>query len=330
MDRLASITAFVRVAESGGFSAAGRRLHMSKATISDQVLALENTLGARLLNRTTRRVSLTEIGRDYYERCSQILHELAEADEAASALQVTPRGHLRVYSHQGLSRFVAPVATRLLGGYAEVSLDLRTGDAMIDVVQEGFDVAIMPVSPPDSTLIRRILAKWRHVLCCAPAYLETHAVPRSPLDLADHNCLLYAYSIYGPEFHLIDRAGNFQFTDPAGNRVAGRLSGNLITTSIEVLRQAVVAGLGLWLCPPLIVSDLLVSGALLPLLPDYAGPEMEIVALYPHRRQLSAKVRLLLDLLSDQFAEEQGRHTLAGARHPSSLRRNRTSDPSRG
>ena len=149
MDRLASITAFVRVAENGGFSAAARHLNVSTTTVSDQVQALENTLGVRLLNRTTRRVSLTEIGRDYYERCSQILQELAEADEAAGALQVTPRGRLRVYCHQGLARFIAPVATRFLAEYPEVSLDLRTGDAMIDLVQEGFDLAIMPVSPAD-------------------------------------------------------------------------------------------------------------------------------------------------------------------------------------
>ena len=114
MDRLASITAFVRVAENGGFSAAARILNVSTTTVSDQVQALENTLGVRLLNRTTRRVSLTEIGREYYERCSQILQELAEADEIAGALQVTPRGRLRVYCHQGLARFIALVATRFL------------------------------------------------------------------------------------------------------------------------------------------------------------------------------------------------------------------------
>src|ERR1700722_18455280 len=112
MDRLASITAFVRVAETGGFSSAARHLNLSTSTVSDQVQALENALGVRLLNRTTRRVSLTEIGREYYERCSQILHELAEADEVASALQVTPRGRLRVYSHQGVTRLTAEVATR--------------------------------------------------------------------------------------------------------------------------------------------------------------------------------------------------------------------------
>jgi DNA-binding transcriptional LysR family regulator len=199
MDRLASITAFVRVAENSGFSAAARTLGVSTTTISDQVQALENALGVRLLNRTTRRVSLTEIGREYYERCTQILQELSEADEIASALQVTPRGRLRVYCHQGLTRFIALVATGFLSDYPEVSLDLRSGDTMIDLVQEGFDLAIMPFAPPDSTLIKRSLAKWHYVLCGAPAYLETHQAPRSPADLADHNFLLYAYSIYGAE-----------------------------------------------------------------------------------------------------------------------------------
>jgi DNA-binding transcriptional LysR family regulator len=218
MDRLASITAFVRVAESGGFSAAARHLNVSTSTVSDQVQALENTLGVRLLNRTTRRVSLTEIGREYYERCSQILQELAEADEVASALQVNPRGRLLLYCQQGLDRFVAPVATRFLGDYPEASLDLRT-DTMIDPVQEGFDLAIMAASPPDSTLIRRTLAKWHYLLCCPPAYLETHSAPRHPVDLADHNFLLYAYSIFGTEFHFIDAAGN---------PVSARVSGNLV------------------------------------------------------------------------------------------------------
>src|SRR5271163_2548656 len=144
MDRLASITAFVRVAENGGFSAAARSLNISTTTVSDQVQALENALGARLFNRTTRRVILTEVGREYYERCAQILHELAEADEVASALQVTPRGRLRVYCQQGMSRLIALVTAHFLRDYPEVSMDLFTGDTMIDLVQEGFDLAIMP------------------------------------------------------------------------------------------------------------------------------------------------------------------------------------------
>jgi DNA-binding transcriptional LysR family regulator len=310
MDRLASITAFVRVAENGGFSAAARRLNVSTTTVSDQVQALENSLGVRLLHRTTRRVSLTEIGRDYYERCSQILQELAEADETASALQVTPRGRLRVFCHQGLSRYIALVATRFLGDYPGVSLDLLTNDAMIDLVQEGFDLAIMPFSPPDSTLIKRTLAKWHYILCGSPAYLDAHPAPRTPADLADHNFLLYAHSIFGPEFHFID---------PAGSKVTIHLSGNLVTTSAIVMRTAAAAGLGLWLCPPYIVSDLVASGELVPLLTDYGTPEMEIVALYPHRRQMSAKVRLFLDMLIERFAEEQRRLDAGTARISSVL-----------
>ena len=295
MDRLAGITAFVRVAESGGFTAAARHFNLSTTTVIERVQALENALGVRLLDRTTRSVSLTEIGREYYERCAQILHELDEADQIAAALQATPRGRLRVYCHQGVSRFIRPVATRFLADYPDVSLDLRTGDTMIDLVHERFDLAIMPCSPPDSSLIKRTLGKSPLVLCCAPAYLETHAAPDSPADLTTHNFLLYAYSPFGPEAH---------FTDPAGNLVAVRLSGNLVTTSLGVLCDAALAGLGLLLAPHYAISDLLASRGLVALLPDYGKPELEIVALYPHRRHLTAKVRLFLDRLADRFTEE--------------------------
>jgi DNA-binding transcriptional LysR family regulator len=290
MDRLGSITAFVRVADSGGFTAAARRLDLSTTTVSDQVQALENALGVRLLNRTTRQVTLTEIGREYYERCAQILHELEEADEAAGALQVTPRGRLRVYCHKGVGLFIAPVVTGFLSQYPEVSVDLRDGDAMIDLVQERFDLAIMPASPPDSALVRRTLAKWRPVLCCAPAYLEKHPEPRSPADLAGHNCLLYAYT---------------PFLDTHGSTLIARVSATLVATSHTVLRAAAIAGLGLWLSPPFIVSDLLASEELVPLLRDYRLPEREIVALYPHRRYMTAKLRAFVDMLVDRFAEEQ-------------------------
>src|SRR5471032_1197057 len=145
MDRMASLTAFVRVVESGGFTAAARRLDLSITTISNHVQALEDSLGVRLLNRTTRRVNLTEIGREYYERCSQILQELAEADEITSASQVTPRVRLRLRCHQALDRFIAPVAARFSGAYPDVSLDFQIDD-VIDPVRGGeqFDLSIMP------------------------------------------------------------------------------------------------------------------------------------------------------------------------------------------
>jgi len=297
MDRLAAITAFVRVAENGGFTAAARRLDVSTTTVSEQVQALENALGVRLLNRTTRRVSLTEIGREYYERCSQILLELDEADQVASALQVTPRGRLRVYCQASLSRFMASITTDFLGRYPDVSLDLRTGDLMtMDLVEEGFDLAITPVSPPDTTLVRRRLATWHYVLCCAPVYLENHPVPQSPADLAGHNCILYTHSIFGHDW---------PFLDANGQMVVVRVSGNLVTTSPETMRAVTLAGGGLWLSPPHIVSDLLASGALIPLLTDYRTQELEIVALYPHRRHMTAKLRAFIDLLVDRFANQQ-------------------------
>jgi DNA-binding transcriptional LysR family regulator len=296
MDRFASITAFVRVAENSGFSAAGRRLNLSKATVSDQVQALENALGVRLLNRTTRRVSLTEIGRGYYERCVQLLQDLKEADEAACAQQATPRGQLRIYCQQGIGRFVAPVVTDFLARYPEVSVDLRTGPAMIDLVQEAFDLGISPFPPPDATFVRRRLGMLSLMVCGAPAYLEKHPPPQSPADLAGHNCLRYPHAPSPEEWH---------FVDARGNPVVARISGSLITSSSETTHAAAMAGIGLILTSPFVVADLIASGALVPLLPDYRAQPLEINALYPHRRHLSCKVRVFIDMLADRFTEQQ-------------------------
>jgi DNA-binding transcriptional LysR family regulator len=296
MDRLASITAFVRVAENGGFSAAGRRLNLSKATVSDQVQALENALGVRLLNRTTRRVSLTEIGRGYYERCVQLLQDLEEADEAAGAQQATPRGQLRIYCQQGIARFVSPVVTDFLARYPEASVDLRTGATMIDLVQEALDLGISPFPPPDATLVRRRLGTLSLTVCGAPAYLEKHSAPHSPADLAHHNCLCHPYVLFADGWH---------FMDAGGNPVVARISGSLISSSYETTLAAAVAGIGLMLTSPFLAADLIASGALVPLLPDYRAQEVEINALYPHRRHLSYKVRAFIDMLVDRFAEQQ-------------------------
>ncbi|HEY1431520.1 MAG TPA: LysR family transcriptional regulator [Stellaceae bacterium] len=296
MDRFASITAFVRVAENGGFSAAGRRLNLSKATVSDQVQALENALGVRLLNRTTRRVSLTEIGRGYYERCVQLLQDLEEADETAGAQQATPRGQLRIYCQQGVGRFVAPVVTDFLARYPEASVDLRTGPTMIDLVQEAFDLGISPFPPPDITLVRRRLGTLSLMVCGAPAYLETHPAPQTPAGLAGHNCLRYPYYPAPDEWH---------FLDAGGNPVVARISGSLVSSSPETTLAAALAGIGLVLTAPFLVAGLLASGALVPLLPDYRAQPLEINALYPHRRHLSCKVRVFIDMLVDRFTEQQ-------------------------
>jgi len=268
-----------------------------KATVSDQVQALENALGVRLLNRTTRRVGLTEIGRSYYGRCVQILHDLEEADETAGAQQATPRSQLRVHCQQGIVQFVAPVVVDFLTRYPEASVDLRHGNTMIDIIEEGFDLAISPFPSPDATLVRRRLTTFRLVLSAAPAYLERHPAPQSPADLAHHNCLR---SPYAPGF-----AEGWHFLDPSGNPVVARVSGNLITSSPDTMRAAAVAGIGLVLTAPYIVAGLLASGALVPLLlPSYRTQEFEINAFYPHRRHLSAKVRAFIDMLITWFVEQ--------------------------
>jgi DNA-binding transcriptional LysR family regulator len=295
MDRMASITAFVQVVESSGFTAAAHRLGLSPTMVSSHVQALEDSLGVRLLNRTTRRVTLTDIGRDYYERCSQVLHDLAEADQAASAQQATPRGQLRVHCQTVIVRLIAPLVARYLRDNPEVSVDVRMGEQMIDLLEQGFDLAIRPFMPADSSLMARRLAGWRHVLCCAPSYIEHHEMPRAPADLAHHNCLRYAYYPYGDEWHFID---------PAGKPSVVRVSGNLVTTSAHVLRAAALAGEGILLGAPMTLHEELASGALVPLLPDHRMVEFAITAVYPHRRHLPAKLRVFIDALVGFFADQ--------------------------
>lgn len=296
MDRLTSLMVFGRVVESGGFSAAARRLNMSVTMVSNHVQALEERLGARLLNRTTRKVSLTEIGKAYYERSSQILADLEEADRIAGALHATPRGTLKLHASIVLARFLAPIAAEFLETYPAVSIDMTVGDRMVDLVEEGYDLAIQAVPPPDSGLIVRKLTPWRHVPCCAPSYLEKYPEPRHPADLAHHNCLRFTYYPFGNEW---------RFDGPDGAPVGVRVNGNLVTGSAEMLRLLAVDGQGIALTPSFLVADELASGALVPLLPGHRGIELSINAIYPHRHHLSTKVRSFLDLLAERFAQHR-------------------------
>jgi DNA-binding transcriptional LysR family regulator len=293
MDRLACIASFVSVVENGGFAAAARHLNVSRTMVSNHVQELEDRLGARLLNRTTRKVSLTEIGHQYYERSARFLAEIDEADREAGALQATPRGRLRVHCHPVLARFIAPVVAAYLRDYPEAAIDLRRGDEMIDLLAEEFDLAIRLNVPPDSSLMVRGLADWRYVLCCSPSYLETHPEPASPADLSAHNCIRYAFYPFGDEW---------RFIGPDGGPLTVRVAGNLVTSDTELRRHAVVAGLGLALIPPFNIHEELRAGSLVPLLRNYRTPELSIAALYPHRRHLTAKVRVFMDALARRFA----------------------------
>ena len=296
MDRLTSLTAFVRVVDSGGFSAAGRHLNMSTTMVSNHVQSLEDRLGARLLNRTTRKVSLTEIGKAYYDRCTQILADLEQADDIAGAMQSTPRGTLRIYAATHIIPFIAPVVGEFLAAYPDVKVDLSMGERTIDIVDEGFDIAVRLTPPPDSSLIVRSLATWRHVLCCSPSYLEKHPRPQQLSELSQHNCVRHALYPFEDGWH---------FTDRKGVPAVVRISGNLLTNSGETLRLAALEGVGVCMAAGFLVHEDLESGRLIRLLPEYRPVEMSMNAIYPHRHHLSAKVRTFIDLLAHHSAEQQ-------------------------
>jgi len=296
MDRLTSLTAFVRVVDSGGFSAAGRKLNMSTTMVSNHVQSLEDRLGARLLHRTTRKVSLTEVGKTYYDRCTQILADLEQADDIAGSSQSIPRGTLRIYTATHIVQYVAPVVAEFLASYPEVKVDLTMGERTVDMIDEGYDVAIRLTPPPDSSLIVRSLATWRHVLCCSHGYLEMHPRPQQLSDLSQHNCIRHELYPYGDEWHFADRKGA-----PATVRVAG----NLVTNSGDTLRMAALYGAGVFLAAGFLVHDDLEAGRLVRLLPEYRPVEFAMNAVYPHRHHLSAKVRIFIDLLARHSADQQ-------------------------
>ncbi len=295
MDRLTSLTAFVRVVDNGGFSAAGRKLNMSTTMVSNHIQALEERLGARLLHRTTRKVSLTEIGKAYYDRCTQILADIEQADDIAGAMQSTPRGTLRVYTATHIVQFIAPVVTEFLASYPEVKVDLSMGEREIDLIDEGFDVAIRLTPSPDSSLIVRSLATWRHVLCCSHGYLEKHGRPEQLSALVERNCLRHTNYPYD----------EWRFADRKGAPASVRVSGGLIANSGETLRHAALEGIGIALMAGFLVHDDLEQGRLVRLLPEYRPVEFSMNAVYPHRHHLSAKVRTFIDLLVQHSAEQQ-------------------------
>jgi DNA-binding transcriptional LysR family regulator len=269
---------------------------MSTTTVSNHVQALEDRLGVRLLNRTTRKVSLTEIGKAYYDRSTQILADLEQADDAAGALQSTPRGTLRIYCTTHIVQFVSPVVAQFLATYPDVKVELIMGESSIDMIDEEFDIALRLTPPPDSNLIVRSLATWRHVLCCSLSYIERHGRVQELAELGERNCFRHVNYPYGDEWRFVDRNDV-----PASVRVAGKL----VSNSGETLRRAALEGVGICLMPGFLVHDDLDAGRLVRLLPEYRPIEFSMNAIYPHRHHLSAKVRTFIDMLVHLSTEHQ-------------------------
>ncbi|TAK85157.1 MAG: LysR family transcriptional regulator [Betaproteobacteria bacterium] len=294
MDRLAAMQVFAQVVESGSFAKAAERLGLSTSATSRQVAELESHLHTRLLNRTTRRVSLTESGRAYYERAVQLLADLEEAEQEAARAAVVPRGTIKLTTSVNFGvRQVAPAIAAFLARHAEVRFDVSLSDRVVDLVEEGLDLAVRIGGTGSENLVARKLGETRLVPCASAEYLKAHGVPRSPEDLARHNCFTYEY---------LTPRNVWRFRDAAGNERAVRVSGNLHSNNGDLLAEAAAQGAGIAFEPAFIVGPEVRAGRLVRLLPEFVAPPMPIYAVYPSRKHLSAKVRVFVDFLAERYA----------------------------
>jgi DNA-binding transcriptional LysR family regulator len=297
VDRLSAIQVFAQVVESGSFAKAAARLALSTSAVSRHVADLEAHLQTRLLHRTTRRVSLTESGRGFYERAVQLLADLEEAEQEASSAAIVPRGTIRLTTAVNFGvRHVAPAIAAFLARYPEVGFDVSLSDRVVDLVDEGFDLAIRIGAPGPQNLVARKLGETRLVPCASPDYLAQHGAPRTPAELARHNCFTYEY---------VSASDLWRFRDRAGAEHAVRVAGTLHSNNGELLAEAAASGAGIAFEPAFIVGELVRAGRLVPLLQDFVAPPIPIYALYPSRKHLSAKVRRFVDFLVERFAQAQ-------------------------
>jgi DNA-binding transcriptional LysR family regulator len=294
MDHLGAIRAFAQVVESGSFAKAAERLGISTTATSRQVAELETHLQTRLLNRTTRKVSLTEGGRAYYERVVQLLADLQEAEQEASRAAVVPRGVIKMTAAVNFGvRHVAPAIAAFLARHEQVRFDVSLSDRIVDLVEEGFDLGIRIGNPGPHNVVARKLGETRVVPCASPDYLAKRGTPQVPDDLAGHNCFTYEY---------VTPRNVWTFRDADGAERPVRISGNLHSNNGDLLAEAAARGAGIVLEPAFIVGPEVRAGRLVPLLQDFAPLPLPIYAVYPSRKHLSAKVRLFVDFLIERFA----------------------------
>jgi DNA-binding transcriptional LysR family regulator len=296
MDALADIAVFVRVVERGSFTLAADELELSRAVVSKYVSRLEERLGARLLHRTTRRLSLTEAGAALFEASRGALERIEEAEGAVAELQSEPLGRLKVSAPMsfGILHLGGAIAA-FARAHPRVALDLRLDDRFVNLVEEGIDVAVRIGELTDSSLVARKLAATRTVACAAPAYLEEHGEPETPEDLAAHNCLIYSY---------LSRANVWRFTARDGREIPIAVTGGFRINNGIMLAEAAAAGHGIVLTPTFYVGPLLRDGRLRRILAGYRLPELGIYAVYPARARVPPKVRAFVDFLAQRFGRK--------------------------
>jgi len=297
MDRFQALRVFSQVIESGSFSAAAAKLGLSSTAVSRHVAELEAHLQTRVLNRTTRRISLTESGRALYERAVQLLADLDEAEQEASRAAVVPRGTIKLTTSVNFGvRHVAPAIAAFLAAHAGVRFDVSLSDRIVDLVEEGFDLAVRLGVPGSDNVVARKLGETRLVPCASPAYLRAHGAPQVPEDLARHNCFTYEY---------VTPRNLWRFLDAGGAERTVRVSGSLHSNNGDLLAEAAAQGAGIVFEPAFIVGPDVRAGRLVPLLQEFVAPPIPIFAIYPSRKHLSAKVRAFVDFLLERFAQAQ-------------------------
>jgi DNA-binding transcriptional LysR family regulator len=294
MNPLSDIAVFVEVVNRGSFTAAARELELSKGAVSKYVARLEQRLGARLLQRTTRRLTLTEAGTALYEGAARALEDISTAEDTVLELSGTPRGKLRVTAPVYFgAAFLVPTLERFLDRYAGIELELDLDNRVVDLVEGRFDVAIRITTLTSSSLVVRRLATSGIILVASPAYLEKRGAPRIPPDLGEHNCLTYS----------LDRSpGEWPFNGPHGESMSVRVAGSLRCNNDETLKRAALDGMGVARFPELFVTEELASGELVRLLPAYELAPGAICAVFPTRANLAPKVRVFVDFLAESLA----------------------------
>jgi DNA-binding transcriptional LysR family regulator len=294
---LEEIVIFTKVVQAGSFTRAARELATPKSTVSRKVSDLEARLGARLLQRTTRKLGLTDAGRVYFEHGARIAAELDAAQSAVSRMQSTPSGQLRVTAplHFG---FLGAIVAELLEAHPRLSVELVCTDRIVDLVAEGFDLAIRAGAPADSSLVRKKLAESPRLLVASAGYLARRGRPRAPADLAEHECALFG-------------AGRTWALSRAGKTQSVAVSGRIAANDLDVVMAAVIAGRGIAIVPDFLCGAPLADGRLEQVLPDWTAPSVSVSALYPSTRHLAPKVAAFLELLARRMSPPPWRGILA-------------------
>ncbi len=296
MDRMRALEVFVEVVRKNGFGRAADALETSPANITRIIADLETHLGTRLLNRSSRKMSLTESGEGLYERAKVIVEDMAEIESIASSSAMQPHGLLRINAPLTFGVLhLAALWPKFMSLYPAIELQVSLIDRVVDIVDEGYDLAIRISRSGSASHAARKLATSRNICCAAPAYLAKHGTPTIPEDLKNHNCIGYSYSATADEW---------RFSDAAGHPHPVTVSCSLHANNGDTARAAAVAGVGVSWQPTFIIGDDLRAGRLVPILPGFHLPDIDVLAVYPSRRHLNAKVRVMIDFLAAEFGDK--------------------------